>query len=213
MEKLRINVRSSDMSSAHCMGLQPKSQAEDRRLIVIKFCRREMKQEIISVYKRTKPEGLFINKILPRPEVGSSIHCGKPNDYSKTSLPAMVPMMEKFMCTSSRQTPVQVMQGTQKSQSILRNNFKSFVYVHLRLKVRNLSMTEVYTKLTMLYWRKVIKVCCNIEGYKAFHTFRSKKYVEYLTIYHYKEKYSLRTKSQPHLLQWKYWSLHSRNKS
>ena len=32
-EKLRINVRSSDMSSAHCMGLQPKSQAEDRRLV------------------------------------------------------------------------------------------------------------------------------------------------------------------------------------
>ena len=36
-EKLRINVRSSDMSTAHRMGLQPKSQAEDRRRIVIKF--------------------------------------------------------------------------------------------------------------------------------------------------------------------------------
>ena len=46
-EKLRINVKSSDVSTAHRMGLQPKSQAEDRRRIVIKFCRREIKQEII----------------------------------------------------------------------------------------------------------------------------------------------------------------------
>ena len=63
-DKLRINVKSSDVSTAHRMGLQPKSQAEDRRRIVIKFCRREIKQEIISVCKRTKPEGLFINEDL-----------------------------------------------------------------------------------------------------------------------------------------------------
>ena len=96
-------------------------------------------------------------KTLPRQEVGFSMHCGKPNDDSKISLPAVVPIMEKFMCTSSRQIPVQVLQGTQKSLSILRNNSKSFVNVHSRLKLSNLSMTELYTTLTMLHWRKVLK--------------------------------------------------------
>ena len=36
-EKLRIDVRSSDMSTAHRMGLQPKSQAENGRRIVIQI--------------------------------------------------------------------------------------------------------------------------------------------------------------------------------
>ena len=61
-------------------------------------------------------------------------------------------------CLSGVCIPVQVLQGTQKSLSILRNNSKSFVNVHLRLKLMNLSMTEVYSTLTMLYWRKVLKV-------------------------------------------------------
>ena len=62
------------------------------------------------------------------------------------------------MCTSSHQIPVQVLQDTQKSLSILRNNSESFVNVHLRLKQKNLSMTEVYSTFTILHWRKVLKV-------------------------------------------------------
>ena len=40
-EKFRIYVRSSDMSTAHRMGLQPISQAENRRRIVLKFLAEE----------------------------------------------------------------------------------------------------------------------------------------------------------------------------
>ena len=36
-EKFRIYVRSSDMSTAQRMGLQPISQAENRRRIVLKY--------------------------------------------------------------------------------------------------------------------------------------------------------------------------------
>ena len=40
-EKFRIYVRPSDMSTAHRMGLQPISQAENRRRIVLKFLAEE----------------------------------------------------------------------------------------------------------------------------------------------------------------------------
>lgn len=62
--KLRINLNPSDISTAHRAGPKPSSQrGSDRRSIMVKLCRRELKQELLVACRNLKPN-IFINESL-----------------------------------------------------------------------------------------------------------------------------------------------------
>ena len=57
-------VSSTDMSVAHRLGPKPNNQTPDTRPIIVKFCRRETKVNILSSVRRAKPANLFANESL-----------------------------------------------------------------------------------------------------------------------------------------------------
>ena len=71
-EKLRIELPISEINIAHRLGKKPISQAPDKRNIIVKLCRRDMKREIMVASRNsqysssTAPSGpsLFINESL-----------------------------------------------------------------------------------------------------------------------------------------------------
>ena len=63
-EKLKINIASSDISTAHRVGKRPISQRPDNRKIVVKLCRRDIKRDLMYSRRNLKPEGLFISESL-----------------------------------------------------------------------------------------------------------------------------------------------------
>ena len=62
-EKLKINLQPSDVSTAHRLGRKPVSQGADRRKLIMKLCRRDMKRDIIHACKELKP-GFYANESL-----------------------------------------------------------------------------------------------------------------------------------------------------
>ena len=63
-EKLRIQISTTDISSAHRIGPKPPNQQPDKRSIIAKFCRREVKNEVFLTSRRTKAPGFFVNESL-----------------------------------------------------------------------------------------------------------------------------------------------------
>ena len=63
-ENFHINVNSSDINTSHRIGAKPQNQAPDKRSLIIKFCRRDLKREIITASKRTKNGAVFVNENL-----------------------------------------------------------------------------------------------------------------------------------------------------
>ena len=61
--KLRINIQPSDVSTAYRLGKKPVSQQPDKRKIMVKLCRRDLKKDILNACKEIKP-GFFINESL-----------------------------------------------------------------------------------------------------------------------------------------------------
>ena len=61
--KLRIELPLREINTAHRMGRKPQNQTEDKRAIIVKLCRREMKRDIMSA-NRLKIPGLYINESL-----------------------------------------------------------------------------------------------------------------------------------------------------
>ena len=62
-DKLNLNVSPSEVSTAHRLGKKPSVQGADRRKLILKLCRRDLKKEIIQVCKQVKP-GFFVNESL-----------------------------------------------------------------------------------------------------------------------------------------------------
>ena len=62
-DKLRVNLQPSDISTAHRLGRKPATQGPDRRKIIIKLCRRDLKRDILDACKQLKP-GFFANESL-----------------------------------------------------------------------------------------------------------------------------------------------------
>ena len=62
-EKLKLNFLPTDVSTAHRLGKKPTAQGPDRRKIIMKLCRRDLKRDIIHACKQAKP-GFFINESL-----------------------------------------------------------------------------------------------------------------------------------------------------
>ena len=62
-EKLRLNLNPTDISTAHRMGRKPNTQATDRRKLVVKLCRRDLKRDILMAAKNIKPD-FYVNESL-----------------------------------------------------------------------------------------------------------------------------------------------------
>lgn len=63
-ERVGVIIKPSDISVAHRLGKKPDTQAPDRRNIIVKLCRREIKQDLIKACKAVRPKNLFINESL-----------------------------------------------------------------------------------------------------------------------------------------------------
>ena len=61
--KLRIRIKEEDISTAHRIGKKPVNQIPDRRKIIIKLCRRDLKKDILFACKELKP-GFYANESL-----------------------------------------------------------------------------------------------------------------------------------------------------
>ena len=57
-------ISPSDISSAHRIGPKPKNQQPDKRSIAVKFCKREVKKDLLVSARRVKPVDLYINESL-----------------------------------------------------------------------------------------------------------------------------------------------------
>lgn len=65
-EKIGIVLNPTEVSIAHRMGKKPDTQTQDKRSIIMKLCRREMKQELLKACKTVKPKDIFVNESLTR---------------------------------------------------------------------------------------------------------------------------------------------------
>ena len=65
--ELKIQISPSDVSVAHRMGRKPANQQPDRRGIIVKLCRRDLKHSLISASKKMVPRSrsnLYVNEHL-----------------------------------------------------------------------------------------------------------------------------------------------------
>ena len=63
-DHLQYILSQTDVSTAHRLGKKPVSQREDNRSIILKFCRRDVKMDLLSAARRVKPQELFLNESL-----------------------------------------------------------------------------------------------------------------------------------------------------
>ena len=63
-DHLQYVLSPTDVSTAHRLGKKPVSQRLDNRSIIIKFCRRDVKLDLLSAARRVKPQELFLNESL-----------------------------------------------------------------------------------------------------------------------------------------------------
>ena len=62
-DKLNLQIASTDISTSHRLGKKPEDQRVDKRHIIVKLCRRDLKRDLISACKQLKPD-LFVNENL-----------------------------------------------------------------------------------------------------------------------------------------------------
>ena len=63
-EKLKLNIASSDISVSHRLGKKLVGQQRDKRSIIAKFCRRDIKNDVLIQCRRSKPTGFYTNERL-----------------------------------------------------------------------------------------------------------------------------------------------------
>ena len=63
-EKLKLNISSSDISVSHRLGKKLVGQQKDKRSIIAKFCRRDIKNDVLIQCRRSKPAGFYTNERL-----------------------------------------------------------------------------------------------------------------------------------------------------
>ena len=62
-EKLKIKISKSDISTAHRIGQKPANQQPDKRKIIAKLCRRDLKSDLLNACRQLKPN-IYINESL-----------------------------------------------------------------------------------------------------------------------------------------------------
>ena len=63
-EKIKVNLIPSDISISHRIGKKPVSQGPDRRSIMVKLCRRDVKTSLLDACRNLKPRNFYINESL-----------------------------------------------------------------------------------------------------------------------------------------------------
>ena len=63
-EKLRVVVNENDVSTAHRLGRPPTAQNPDKRGIIVKLCRRDVKNNILEASRKMKLNGFFASESL-----------------------------------------------------------------------------------------------------------------------------------------------------
>ena len=61
--KLKVKMTPTDISTAHRIGRRPQNQQADRRNIVVKLCRRDLKRDILFACRNIKPN-MYVNENL-----------------------------------------------------------------------------------------------------------------------------------------------------
>lgn len=66
-DKINLVIKASDISVAHRLGVRTASaQGTDKRKIVVKLCRREMKQDLLKASRTVRPNNIYISESLTR---------------------------------------------------------------------------------------------------------------------------------------------------
>ena len=63
-KNLKIVVKESDISVVHRLGKKNPGQQLDRRSIIFKLCRHELRSDLISACKSARPKDFYINECL-----------------------------------------------------------------------------------------------------------------------------------------------------
>ena len=64
-EELKIEISPNDVSTAHRLGRKPSTQGDDKRSLIVKLCRRDIKRDLIAASKKqARPIGLYVNESL-----------------------------------------------------------------------------------------------------------------------------------------------------
>ena len=63
-EQTNLQVSLDEVSVAHRLGPKPRDQRPDQRKIIVKFCKRDVKTNILASVRRVKPQDFFINESL-----------------------------------------------------------------------------------------------------------------------------------------------------
>ena len=65
---LQVNIRPTDISVAHRLSNRdPRKQGNGKLDIIVKFCRRDNKLDLLNACRKKKPENLFVNEFLTPP--------------------------------------------------------------------------------------------------------------------------------------------------
>ena len=63
--ELKVEISASEISTAHRLGRKSTAQTEDKRNIVVKLCRRDLKRDLlVASKKQAKPSSIYINESL-----------------------------------------------------------------------------------------------------------------------------------------------------
>ena len=62
-EKLKVQLLPTDISTAHRLGKTPSNQQVDRRYIIVKLCRRDLKRDILFACQNIRPN-MYVNEYL-----------------------------------------------------------------------------------------------------------------------------------------------------
>ena len=65
-DKVNYFLRQSEISVAHRLGQKTESQTPDKRKIIVKLCRRDIKNDIMKACRTIKPKNLYANESLTR---------------------------------------------------------------------------------------------------------------------------------------------------
>ena len=64
MTHLQVSIADTDINTSHRIGPKPNNQTVDRRSFIVKFCRRDLKRELIAASKRMKNRNFYISENL-----------------------------------------------------------------------------------------------------------------------------------------------------
>ena len=64
--KIGVTIVKTNISVAHRLGPKPTTQTPDKRNLIVKFCRREDKHDVMKAWKTVRPRNLFVNESLTR---------------------------------------------------------------------------------------------------------------------------------------------------